>query len=152
MGWKDVVDKGYDAFAAEKGRVNDGNQDCVAYIAYRDSDIATTKWIVGSTGKGAGHAEMHALTQFVTNECDGKVSKFKEYAKYGIEVMCEAKPCCLYCSAILGMLRIKPWDHCTTKSDKRMGSTQWAINMSLRTFMSEYTGIPVQTFTDIDSY
>jgi hypothetical protein len=148
--WRTVVQDGYDRFDANVANFNDGNEDCTALIWYVDTD---SRWhyIAGATGKGAGHAEMHALSQFVTNVCNGSVETFNEYKSYGsILVECEAKPCCRYCSAVLGLLGIGPKDSQTTKSPRRAGSTQWAIVSSLRTFLSDVTGYSVITFTSID--
>jgi hypothetical protein len=149
--WQSVVQRGYDAFAATVGDENDGSEACLAGIAYLPAPDADHVWIVGSTGKGAGHAEMHALAQFVTNICGGRVDKFQDYARGDIAIYCEAKPCCRYCSSIMGLLGIRPWSKKTKKSPIRMGGTQWTTSMALRTFLSAFTAVPILTLGDIDS-
>jgi len=152
--WRDVVRKGFDSFDAQVGTTSaDKSESCEAKIWYRQK----RKWthITGATGHGAGHAEMHALSQFITNICSNKVSKFRALQdevenKSGVRVECESKPCCVYCSAILGLLGITPKDKDTKKSPDRMGSTQWGMTSSLRSFVSDVSDYPEAILAMID--
>jgi hypothetical protein len=153
--WRTVVSTGYGRFAAAEGHSNDGSESCDAMIWYLNNR-GHWKYIAGSTGKGAGHAEMHALSQFVTNICNGDLEVFRSIQAFGdgnsgVLVECESKPCCLYCSAMLGLLGIPPKDSKTKKAPQRMGGTQWGMTSSLRTFMSTASGYPASTLALIDS-
>ena len=66
---------------------------------------------------------------------------FEEYLGKDIRIKCEAKPCCRYCSAVLGLLGIRRWNRHTEKTWKTMGSTQWAITPNMRKFVALYTNV-----------
>jgi hypothetical protein len=160
--WVHIVGIGFARFAASVGDDNDGMQGCGATILYNDS--GAWRPYVGATGRDHGHAEMHALFQFVAHVCKFKVDKFdailasvtveidKNKVNCGIRVECTAKPCCLYCSAMLGLLGIRPWDANTKKSVSRMGGTQWGIPESLRQFISDKAGYSMAELAKIDSH
>jgi hypothetical protein len=161
--WVDIVNVGYGKFAAKKGDDNDGLQKCGADIWYLHP---TKGWkhIFGETGQEAGHAEMHALVQFVGDICEFDVTKFNTIlasatvkvegkdVECGVLVECTAKPCCLFCSAMLGLLGIRPRDSDTKKSPVRMGGTQWVMLPTLRDFIAAKTGYSVVELAKIDSH
>ena len=72
---------------------------------------------------GAGHAEMNALEEFLKNACGYNAVTFGN--SFPISIFCEEKPCCYYCSAMMGLLGIVPRTSQTRKNKKRMGKTQW---------------------------
>lgn len=107
----------WDAFEADRNDDwNDGAQDCGAKLHYLD-DSGQAQFIAGGTGSGAGHAEMHALTQFIRNVCNSNMVTLKTYIDRGPEIECTAKACCVRCSIVLGALGFSGRDvvtHTTT--------------------------------------
>jgi hypothetical protein len=99
----------WDDFYAEERDWNDGAQSCGAKLHY--TDAAGQGWIIaGSTGQGAGHAEMHALTQFIRNVCNFNEDTLTEHIDRGLHIECPAKACCVRCSIVLGALHFTGTD------------------------------------------
>jgi hypothetical protein len=151
MAWQNIVAAGYNSFAAIEQNFNDGAQDCTAAVWYPSPRSGRWKYLVGATGQGCGHAEMHALSQFTNNVCGNDVATFRDIRGGRLFVECESKPCCLYCSAVLGLLGIEPKDASTRKWKKRMGGTQWAITPQFRTFVANASGYNANDLAQFDS-
>jgi hypothetical protein len=121
---------GYASFTAEAREFNDGEETCAATITVSPlSGVGSSETYSGSTKDGLGHAEMSALIKFL------RQIKFSQelFANYRVVVECTSKPCCLYCSAILGSLGIVP-TQTTFKSPKTMGIS-YAVHHDLRKFL-----------------
>jgi len=118
----------WDAFVATVKDKGDGSQSCEAEI--QTTDLAgTTVTYYGSTANGHGHAEIDALFQCLTN-IGWSAGAF---ANLQVTVSCTAKPCCKFCSAIMGNLGIGALDG-TFKSTKSMGIS-YALPYQVRTFL-----------------
>ncbi|HEV2962236.1 MAG TPA: hypothetical protein VG649_10460 [Candidatus Angelobacter sp.] len=94
-------------------------------------------WYHGLTGKGCGHAEMHALHIYI-QEQGGVARAIKNFEKATVRtVECLAKPVCSRCSQVLKALEFTL--HGTTQwSAKSMGSTQWGASMNVKAFLKAF--------------
>ena len=98
----------------------------------------------GNTDKkhGCGHAEMDALAQYVAtgnNTFENMV------------LSCTTKPCCVRCSAVLGLLGIEACDR-TLKYSKPMGSTEWGISDSVAKAVANHIGRDDVSYLDIKDF
>jgi hypothetical protein len=117
----------WDAFNGEKLVGGDGAESCEVNLFYAVKPVTTGYFVIkGSTGKGYGHAEMHALHQLLV---EIGVAAFDNY---DVRIDCTKKPCCARCSVVLGFLGVKVANGATKKSNKCMGSTQWGVSMKVR--------------------
>ena len=124
---------GYKAFDAAVSINGDGSESTEVTL-YVYSGRRLRKQYIGRTGKGHGHAEMDALYQFVKD-------KTVPHANVSLELSCTAKPCCVRCSAVLGLLNVSTANDNTHKSPKAMGSTQWGIPDEVAEYVASVTEI-----------
>ena len=115
----------WDDFDADTKEGGDGEESCSACVTIGG------KAFQGETGKGCGHAEMHALAQYADSAYDKIKGKVDIFEGKDIVVSCPGKPCCLWCSVVLGIVGAGPKDAATTKASKRMGSTSWGVSDNL---------------------
>ena len=127
----DLLDDGYAAFGTTKLEFNDGNESCKATLTSTHQKTRDVVKYTGETGKEAGHAEIHALLQFL-KAISFSVTAFDEY---NLTITCLSKPCCKRCSAVMGLLKIAASDG-TYKSAKSMGSTSYSLPPSVRQFLA----------------
>jgi hypothetical protein len=120
----------WENFQAEEGYVNNQSESCGAKLIHFVEDDDDAHRIAGATGK-CGHAEMHALWQFIRNVCKYDVDRLEDCIEWGLYIECPAKSCCVRCSIILGGLRFQSWPGSyvkkiyKTKRVKRSG--KWRI-------------------------
>jgi hypothetical protein len=120
---------GFDQFITDERDFNDGAQLCDAELqaTHRTTGVTTTYY--GSTKNLHGHAELDGVFQFLT-AIGWSQARFEDY---DLTIDCPSKPCCRYCSSILGHLGVFAVDG-TYKSRKKMG-VSYAIPPDLRTFL-----------------
>ena len=126
---KPVFKDMWDAFVTTESNTGDGSQSCEAEIQATDPATGTTVTYYGSTRNNRGHAEIDALYQCL------KASNWS-VATFGalqVTVHCTAKPCCKFCSAIMGNLGIGAGAQ-TYKSKKPMG-VSYALPPEVRRFL-----------------
>jgi hypothetical protein len=148
---KDQLTIGFNAFLAQEGTGGSSSNDCQARLHYMIGNYQTGfqfNHVNGSTGMGHGHAEMDALHIFWTEICGQDLATFVSYRK---TIQCEAKPCCVRCSAALGLLGICALSEETKKSRASMGSTEWAITPDVRSLLSIVTAQPADAFSSFGS-
>jgi cytidine deaminase len=148
---QDQLKVGFAGFNAEVGTGGSSSQDCSARLHYIIGDYVTGlqfNHVEGSTGQGHGHAEMDALHKFWTDICAKDLTTFISYRK---KIQCESKPCCVRCSAVLGLLGIEALDEDTRKTRSTMGSTEWAVTPDVRELLAEVTSQPAQSFSSLGS-
>lgn len=120
------LSRGYVNFkAVEMGKESgDGRQDCNVTLTVGSTEFT------GETGKDHGHAEMDALHKIA--------EKFKHdpagFIAAEKTVMCEQKPCCKNCAAMLGHLGFCAKDDKTGKTNNAMGSTEWGVSQAVLAF------------------
>jgi hypothetical protein len=124
-----LLEKGYLIFMAKVKDFNDGKQDCTATLTAIHAVTKARGDFEGSTKNGHGHAELDAIYQFL------KAIRWDltVYTDYSIQVTCTSKPCCVYCSAVMGLMGIVP-GHDTYKINKSMGIS-YAIPPDIRNFL-----------------
>jgi len=130
-------EQGFAAFATDERDFNDGAQDCGASLTVTGGVAAGTYH--GMTGKDQGHAEIHALCQFL-NAIGWDTGAF---AGYALTVSCTAKPCCKFCSAVMGLFGIAAGEG-TYKSQKTSRGTSYSRPPKVRTFLKKYLGVSEQ--------
>ena len=129
-----LLSQGYSYFNTEERDFNDGMQDCSVDLTVLAQNGVRSDFH-GTTSSQRGHAEIDALCQFLT-QIGWNVGA---YSNYTLQIACTSKPCCVYCSAIMGLLGIIPSDG-TYKSRRRMG-VSYALPYQLRRFISELIGV-----------
>lgn len=127
----DLLDDGYAAFDTDEREFNDGEESCTATLTATDRANKSVKYL-GETGKGAGHAEIHALVQFL-KAISYSITAFDDY---NLTITCLSKPCCKRCSAVMGLLKIAATGG-TYKSSKSMGSTSYSLPPDVRQFLAK---------------
>jgi hypothetical protein len=148
---QDQLKVGFAAFNAEEGSGGSSSQDCDARLHYIIGNYQTGlqfNHVEGSTGQGHGHAEMDALHKFWTEICVEDLTVFVSYQK---KIQCESKPCCVRCSAVLGLLGIEALDPDTKKTRATMGSTEWAVTSEVRDLLAQVTSQPAESFSSFGS-
>jgi hypothetical protein len=146
--WQQLAALGYGQFAANDFRagidMSSGEQNCDAELYYSAADTR----IYGTTG--SGHAEMNALEAFLKNACQYNAATFGN--SFPISIFCEEKPCCYYCSAMMGLLGISARTSNTRKVGTRMGSTQWGgLSYTSLDFVAVLINQPRRYLNDWDS-
>jgi len=132
---------GYGRFnAKEVEKITGGTKDCHATLHFCLSD-GTSGVVVGSTGKGCGHAEVHAAYLFVGRCKTPAAYREFQHIREGIRMECTGKTVCIHCAAFLGLLRIKAYDEHTKKCRDPMGSTEWSMPQRLMTFMGRLLNV-----------
>ncbi len=125
---------GYAQFPArEVKKTSDGSESTEVWLAWGGEDFQ------GRTGQGHGHAEMDALHQIAIQIKSGDL----DIDVGDKTVQCEAKPCCVNCASVLGLLGFVPLDDGTTKTRATMGSTQWTVTPAVKALVEEYVEGPV---------
>lgn len=130
-----IFKDGWDAFVAEVRNFSDGEQRCDAELQATNNATQVTITYYGSTNNGHGHAEIDALYQFL-KAIQWDVASF---ANYTVTIECTAKPCCKYCSSVMGNLGIFAAGE-TYKSTKSMGIS-YALPADVRGFLRRYLGV-----------
>jgi hypothetical protein len=123
--WQD----GWNMFVTQERDFNDGQQDCDAEIQATNRTTDTTITYYGTTANLRGHAEIDGLYQFLKS-INWDVNAFQNYV---VTVTCLAKPCCKYCSAVLGLCNIYATEG-TYKVNKAMG-VSYALPPDVRAFL-----------------
>jgi hypothetical protein len=131
-----LLKDGFDLFMAPEAYLNDGKLNC--YVILSAVHITTGKHVdyYGKTEAGQGHAELHALSKFLTKIRYNPI----EFGNYHLQIYCKDKSCCKYCSAVMGLLGIHP-GHDTYKAWESMG-VSYAISPFIRKFISQILGVP----------
>jgi len=132
-----LLTKGYLLFDTTDSKKNDGKQNCSVELTAltENGDILDYH---GTTSSQRGHAEIDALCKFL-REIGWDPN---EYPNYILEIECTSKPCCVYCSAVMGLLSIHPTEG-TYKSRRRMG-VSYALPPDLRKFISRYLDVDIK--------
>ena len=123
----------YDQFDAQPGAINDSEERCAATLYWHEGNKRMWHSIGGKTGtQYCSHAEMNALHEFL-GMIDWPTNANIFWA-YDLEIECTSKPCCRQCSAVLGLLRIRPRGG-TTKSlgNNRAG---WGLSNNMKQFLA----------------
>lgn len=143
---KTFIERGYSGFeAVDKGNapINDGSASCGAgVIFYRNrTQIYQTTGKTGSSG--GGHAEMVALSNLI-EYCEGLGQSHAQIAAdfsggiYIVDLSCENKSCCVQCSIVLGIFKVKAFDFSTTKCKKTMlGGGAWGFPVKVKSVLTE---------------
>lgn len=149
----DLMDTGYTNFKAQEVGPNegDGTQSCDATLYYLPAGAGGGVWsnAKGSTADHNGHAEMAAIFNFWVNVCQENYATFSGATK---RIECTSKPCCVRCSAILGLLLIARQSTATKKTSYTMGGTQWVLVEKLRQLLALATGKPATIFNHCHEY
>lgn len=140
---------GWDNYNAPVRTEGDGKMTCKVQLwvfGYNPSGSETSVGTIfpGDNTKGKGHAEMHALWQFLSG-IGWDVDTFNSY-KGKMFLDCPAKPCCKMCASVLGLLDIQPAPN-GTKSTKTMGIS-YALNVDIRKFLMKRHRVSEQTIFD----
>lgn len=121
---KNLMRRGWKDFNVSEGQQGDGTQDTQVQMIFtitKPNGSRYRKWFDGKTGVGHGHAEIDALYQIYEQYFEQRSPyKLQKDDKYSIEVVCESKPCCVHCAAIMGLLNITGSPK-TEKSKKTAG-------------------------------
>ncbi|MHB1056341.1 MAG: hypothetical protein ACYC0F_00480 [Rhodanobacter sp.] len=136
-----IFKDGWDGFIAKEATKGDGSQSCEAEIQATNNTTNVTVTYYGNTKNLHGHAEIDGLYQFM--KAIGWNAAV--WTQYTVTVTCEAKPCCKYCSAVLGNLGVFATDG-TYKSTKSMG-VSYALPPDMRAFLSRFLGVTESTIT-----
>jgi hypothetical protein len=124
---------GWHLFTAVEGENNDGEENCAASIAATIGGVARS--FDGKTGNQQGHAEIHALVKLLKDPAiNWNPALFS--AAHPV-VSCEVKACCLGCSAVLGLLGVRP-RATTLKSRSSSAGPKYGVSPDLRTFIKAY--------------
>lgn len=127
----------WDSFDAEEqvGDHDDHSAQCRVEI-FLDSDEfdVPSGPIEGLTGRGHGHAEMDALHELLEKVGDEVMKGILEEGAVSLD--CVAKPCCVHCSTMLGMLNVRARTPATMKSRHTMlAGGAWSVSLRLKTFL-----------------
>jgi hypothetical protein len=120
-------------------KAGDGKQATQVELFFTDPVGLIKTSQVGVSGTN-GHAEMNALDAiFKLHGYDqGKCATILDS---GITVKCEAKPCCVRCSVVLGGIGAGAETDNTKKINKTMGQTQWVVSQKLAEILATYLGV-----------
>jgi hypothetical protein len=142
------LETGYDAFkATETSASGSLTQDCQASLTYVLTNETTSDHTDGDTKNGRGHAEMDAIHQFSVNKCRKDLATFTGATK---SVSCTDRPCCVRCSAVMGLLSIRA-ETGTMKTRSTKGSTEWCVSPDVRDLLRQVTGEPADAFLQFGS-
>jgi hypothetical protein len=140
---KAFAELGYARYSAPPGSENDGDENCEVKLRVNTHDdasgIAHYTSYPGKTGKGNGHAEIDAIVTYLKT-IGWDPAAFRSCPLF---MECTSKPCCFYCSAVMGLLAIRPWAQ-TFKSTKRMG-VSYGLPPQLRQFIAQFCNVPLKT-------
>jgi len=134
--------QGWDNFIAEVRDFNSGSQDCTATIQATKNDTDRTVTYTGNSKSNHGHAEIDGLYLFL-GDIGWSADAFWNYT---LTVECVSKPCCKYCSAVLGLLGVIALDG-TYKVNKKMGIS-YALPPDIRHFIMRLYTVTEQTVLD----
>jgi len=137
-----LLEAGYFAFGAEEGGTNDGSQSCAAVLHVTPPNGGAPRSFNGSTSAQNGHAEIHALYQFLkTINFDAAI-----FQAHQLTIECLAKPCCRHCAAILGLIGARP--AARTFKEPRNRGVSYAIPPDMRRFLATLLETTTQRITD----
>lgn len=143
------IQEGYSNFSADdKGNnpKNDGSATCDVSLALHNNGKQVYNCI-GKTGSGFGHAEMHGLHLCILNQkaaglSIATIAKNFNSGAFEVDLTCEEKSCCVQCSVILGIFKVKAFDFDTTKCKKTMlGGGAWGMSADLKSTLKAITEI-----------
>lgn len=136
---KQLLKEGYESFAASEGSKDsgDGKETTEVKLYYGPTGSNT---VPGKSGYGKGHAEMAALYEYYSKTHGNNERRFLANVG-GTKLDCTSKPCCVRCSAILGLLGVQPYRDSTKKTQDTMGSTEWGMHPDLRNVLRNHEGI-----------
>ena len=140
-----LIAEGYASFNAIESEHGDGSQSTSVTLYWNNLKIS------GSTGNFQGHAEMDALTGFLNLTCDKNKETFKKLVGQ-CSISCTAKPCCVRCSSLLGLLGIRPFGNKTKKTRRAMEQTNYVLPKRLIEAIAYAIGQPeevVRKITDV---
>jgi hypothetical protein len=129
-----LLDEGFKLFDAKIRDFGDGREDCSATLSAFYGEAMEQSDYEGTTKGGHGHAELDALYRFL-DDIGWDTNAFSNYV---LQITCTAKPCCKYCSAVMGLLGISP-GHGTYKVNKSMGIS-YVIPPKIREFIGKFGG------------
>ena len=153
------IKRGYAGFeATDNGNtpINDGSSSCgVGVIFYHNGNqIYETTGKTGSSG--GGHAEMVALSNLI-EYCEGLGLSHAQIATnfanggYEVDLTCENKSCCVQCSVILGIFKVKAFDFSTTKCKKTMlGGGAWGLPPKVKSVVKEILNLTGDSIGEYD--
>jgi hypothetical protein len=130
-----LLDEGFNLFKTQVLDFNDGDPNCSVILSAVDNNTLAPDDFHqydyhGNTGNGHGHAELDALYQFL----DAIKWNTNTFHNYFLQITCTEKPCCKYCSAVMGHLGVTPGQG-TYKTNRSMG-VSYTIPPPLRKFIS----------------
>jgi len=133
-----LLEDGYRAFGAIEGGTNDGSQSCEAVLQVTPVQGGALQTFMGSTSAQNGHAEIHALYQFLKT-INYDVTSFRAHQ---LTIECLAKACCRHCAAILGLLRAAPTVR--TFKEPRNRGVSYSVPPDVRGFLAKFLGTTTQ--------